>query len=128
MATEALFISQKQLEGWIENGEVSFTNDILCVLATQTTYELKAAVKVLSLIDGSDEMGLLGGIFSIEKLAELGIEHYPSSLIRGETGYECEEGFLACEPVAETPGDASSTDQAELSDTDLLTDFLLKHL
>ena len=92
-----------------------------------------------------DTVGLVGQELTLERVGELGYEHYQDSLIVGETAYQCEEGFLgtleggpaqaaapaavpAAAPVAAPAAKAeSSKDQTE-SDADLLTDFLLKHL
>ena len=55
----------------------------------------------------------------------LGVEHFEGTIIEGDTGYECEEGFKGVEqtPVAAAKGKAEPS-----SDAQLLADFLLKNL
>lgn len=130
-----LFISQSKLEGWIDDGEVTFDDGILTLLAQRRSYRLVPAVQVSLLLDGEDTQSLVGKILALDELAKLGAEHYPRSVLLGETAYECVDGFLGVEPPIATPPSAAvapppaaTVAAAEKSDTELLVDFLLKHL
>ena len=147
---EPLFIPQAKLEASIDKGEATFDDNVLTLVAQKASYRLAPAARVKSLIDGKDAHGLLGRVILIDDLAPLGAEHFPGTIIIGETGYECEEGFVGIEhghvvpapaasaktpalppgPVAPPPEAAAIEAQsaAEKADTDLLADFMLKNM
>jgi hypothetical protein len=136
---EPLFISHTKLEAWIDAGEVTFVDDVLTILAQQRSYTLAPAARVTKLIDGKDTHGLMGRVLAKADIEALGAEHFPGTLILGDTGFECEEGFVgteklaaAAEPVLSLPEHAPQLPAAApaepQSDMDLLADFLLKHL
>ena len=58
------------------------------------SFKLRTAVRFLSVIEGADAHGLIGRVKTDEQLAEMGGEHYGASVIIGDVGYECEEGFI----------------------------------
>jgi hypothetical protein len=127
--SEPLFVNQQKLESWIEEGEVTFEDNVLTILAEQKSYVLAPAVKVLGLLDGEDSAGLVGRTWAVADIEAKGGEHYRDSVILGETAYQCEEGFVGTrtqEPAAAAP--AAQPSGEEQSDADLLTEFLLKHL
>ncbi|MBN1960067.1 MAG: hypothetical protein JW841_03910 [Deltaproteobacteria bacterium] len=139
--SERLFISQSQLEGFVEQGEATFENDILTSLAEQRSHKLAPAVRVLSLIDGQDQLQLIGKIITINELNSLKVEHYTGTIISGDTGYECEEGYVGIlqdEPIfndhikieatPSTESNSPSIFEDDKSDSELLADFLLKNL
>ena len=65
-----------------------------CASAPSMTVRKRTAVRFLSSIEGSDVHGLLGRVKTAQQLAEMGSEHYGASVILGDVGYECEEGFV----------------------------------
>lgn len=168
---DPLFVSQSKLESSIDEGEVTFDDNVLTLLTRKRSYRLAPASRISKLIDGKDENGLLGRVLTETDYDALGAEHYPGTLIIGDTGYECEEGFIGTEhaitvqgpPPPAKPGTgairaappaaharsapppapapkppaplppaaseaAASNDDPSKADTDLLVDFLLKHL
>ncbi len=138
---DRLFIAQSKLEAWIDGGEVTFDDGVLTLLAEKATYKVEPAVRILSLIDGADAHRLLGRTVTLAELQKLGAEHYSGSVILGEVGYECEDGFVGVQerrepevvaapavPLAVTAGRPAEVAEAEASDTDMLVDFLLKNL
>jgi hypothetical protein len=164
---EPLFVSQSKLESWIDAGEVTFEDNLLTLLARKRSYQLAPASRISKIIDGKDDHGLLGRVLTERDYDAVGAEHYPGTLIVGDTGYECEEGFIgtehgitvqgppppakaAAEPIRSappaahvapakarpeatptpTPAPAAVEGGAEATqaDTDMLVDFLLKHL
>jgi hypothetical protein len=89
-----LFISADQMDRWTAEGKVALQDDIMTLPAMNRSFRLRTAVRVLSVVEGVDNHSLIGRVKSEQQLAELGGEHYGSSFIIGDVGYECEEGFL----------------------------------
>jgi hypothetical protein len=89
-----LFISADQMDRWSAEGKVNLTDDIMLLPAMGRSFQLRTAVRFLSVIEGSDAHGLIGRVKTDEQLAEMGGEHYGASVIMGDVGYECEEGFV----------------------------------
>jgi hypothetical protein len=158
---QPVFVSQSQLESWLENKEATFEGGVLSRLSEKASYELEPAVKVRSLIDGTDSRGLIGKTLSALELQAMKAEHFSGTIICGNDGYECEEGFLivlpagtapppvpapapspaprapvapaaAPTPAASAPVAAEPPSTAEgaatQSDSDLLAEFMLKHM
>lgn len=125
---EQFFIDQQKLELLIEEGKVTFQDDVLTILAEQKSYILAAAVKVTGLLDGHDSAGLVGKTLSVAEVTAKGGEHYRDSVILGETAYQCEEGFVGTQAASGDPSPSPPPAGDEQSDADLLTEFLLKHL
>ncbi|MEM6732561.1 MAG: hypothetical protein AAF658_13470 [Myxococcota bacterium] len=128
---DRLFITQTKLEEWIEEGEVLFEGETLTIFQQNTSYKLEAAVKILSVLDGSDSQSWIGKILTGDEIVSAGGEHYRDSVIMGETAYQCEEGFVGLtQAPAELRGRTTISDEPRPkdSDSDMLADFLLKHL
>lgn len=137
--SDALFVTQKQLETWVESGGVTFDNNVLTLSASQVSYVLATAVRITGLLDGEDTQGLLKKrVWRVKALEDLGAEVMQGSVLLGETAYACEDGYLGeqraatsvAAPAKEPAPDAE--EQAEpkddKSELDLLTDFFLKHM
>jgi hypothetical protein len=89
-----LFISADQMDRWTGEGKVSLQDDLMTLPAMGRSFKLRTAVRFLSVIEGGDAHGLVGRVKTDEQLAEMGGEHYGASVIMGDVGYECEEGFI----------------------------------
>jgi hypothetical protein len=89
-----LFISADQMDRWSSEGKVHLEDDVMTLPALGRSFQLQTAVRFLSSIEGSDVHGLLGRVKTAQQLAEMGSEHYGASVILGDVGYECEEGFV----------------------------------
>ena len=89
-----LFISADQMDRWSAEGKVSLQDDIMALPALGRSFRLRTAVRFLSVVEGADSNGLIGRVKTDEQLAEMGGEHYGASVIMGDVGYECEEGFI----------------------------------
>lgn len=89
-----LFISADQMDRWTGEGKVALQDDIMSLPALGRSFKLRTAVRFLTVVEGSDAHGLLGRVKTDEQLGELGAEHYGASVILGDVGYECEEGFV----------------------------------
>jgi len=93
-----LFISADQMDRWSAEGKVTLQDDIMTLPAMGRSFQLRTAVRFLSVIEGADAHGLIGRVKTDEQLAEMSGEHYGASVIMGDVGYECEEGFI-CLPI-----------------------------
>jgi len=89
-----LFISADQMDRWTAEGKVALQDDIMTLPAMGRSFKLRTAVRFLSVIEGADAHGLIGRVKTDEQLAEMSGEHYGASVIMGDVGYECEEGFI----------------------------------
>jgi hypothetical protein len=89
-----LFVSQTQMDKWTTEGKVRLHDDIMMLPAMSRSFKLSSAVHFTKMIDGDDKKKLLGKVKTLAQLTELGAEHYGASVIMGETGYECTEGFV----------------------------------
>jgi hypothetical protein len=89
-----LFISADQMDRWSAEGKVTLQDDVMLLPAMGRSFQLRTAVRFLSVVEGSDAHGLIGRVKTDEQLAEMGGEHYGASVIMGDVGYECEEGFI----------------------------------
>jgi hypothetical protein len=90
-----LFISADQMDRWTAEGKVSLSDDVMTLPALGRSFQLRTAVRFKGVSDATaDTHGLVGRVKTDTQLAELGCEQYGSSVILGEVGYECEEGFI----------------------------------
>jgi len=89
-----LFISQEQMDRWTSEGKVRLQDDVMEVPALGRAFRISSAVHFTAVVDGHDSHELLGRVKTDEQLVELRAEHYGASVIVGEIGYECVEGFL----------------------------------
>jgi hypothetical protein len=89
-----LFISQEQMDRWTQEGKVKLDDDRMQLPALNRSFQLSSAVYFTQMIEGVDSHQLLGRVKSETQLHEMKAEHYGASVIVGEVGYECVEGFL----------------------------------
>jgi hypothetical protein len=89
-----LFISSDQVDRWSAEGKVSLKDDLMMLPALARSFRLRPAVRFVSVVEGEDANDLLGRVKSQDQLSAIGAEHYGASVIVGEIGYECEEGFI----------------------------------
>lgn len=130
------FVSNAKLEEWVEQG-ADFQGDSIA-LPNGTTHSLVPAVRIISLIDGQDTHGLVGQVKLLSDIQNLGGEHFQGTVIVGDDGYECEEGFADPSPPSPAQSSAAATaatDEALSSlsggspdDAEMLADFWLKNL
>lgn len=96
-----LFVSQEQMDSWTTEGRVSLEDDVMNLPALGRAFRLDPAVYFSAMVEGADVRQMLGKVKSLAQLAAMGAEHYTGSVIFGETGYECVDGFLGT-PVEAT--------------------------
>ena len=101
-----LFVSQDQMDRWTSEGKVRLDDDLMLLPALGRSFKLRSAVYFTQVVDGQDAERLIGRVKTEEQLGEMRAEHYGASVIVGEIGYECEEGFVGG-PVEGNVGGAS---------------------
>jgi hypothetical protein len=102
-----LFISQDQMDRWTVDGKVRLEGEIMTLPALGRSFRLSPAVYFTGTVGGADEERLLGRVKTEVQLTEMAAEHYGASVILGEVGYECEEGFLGVPAEGSGVGGAS---------------------
>jgi hypothetical protein len=105
-----LYVSQAQMDQWTSGGKVDLTDDVMNVPAMKRSFKIEGAVRLIKVVGGTDEAKLVGKVKTAVELAALGGEQYGSSVLLGETAYECEEGFVG------VPTDALATSGSGLLD------------
>jgi hypothetical protein len=101
-----LFVSQDQMDHWTSDGKVKLDDDLMLLPALGRSFRLVSAVYFTQVVAGTDADRLIGRVKTEEQLADMRAEHYGASVIVGEIGYECEEGFVGV-PVEGNVGGAS---------------------
>ena len=89
-----LFISQQQMDRWTHEGKVRLDDDVMHLPVLGRSFRLETAVFISKVIDGVDQGGILNRVKTERQLGDLQAEHYGASVIVGEVGYECVEGFV----------------------------------
>jgi len=115
-----LFFSQRILESLINEEKIKLTgNRITIVSKDNPTFELEPAFRFLKTADGRpDPHNFVGQIKCEKDIRAIHGEIYLHSIIYKETAYVVESGFL---------GEKKEL-LDKLTDTELLTRFLLEHL
>ena len=90
-----LFISQTRLDAWTAEERIDVQGDVMTLSADGRSFAIRPAV-LFTRVAGTDDdpHGLLGTVLDQQALADLGADHYMSSVIIGETAYDVTDGFL----------------------------------
>lgn len=128
-----LFLAQGQLDGWLDEGVVDMGNETLIFPDEGAEFPMAAAVRFVSVVDGSDQNKLLGKVKSIDALRMGGAEVSVGAVVLGEAAYEVEEGFMltvpAHAPKVTVPSMAAKpASKASGREADLLAQFILDKL
>lgn len=106
-----VFVTNAMLNSWTDQGKVRLADTTLHLLAEGRTIELTPAVRVVKLIDGSDDPHhLVGKVKTAQQLHAMGAEHYLDSVICGDVGYYVVEGFRGA--LSPGPGAAVAAPKA----------------
>ncbi len=120
MNPNKVFFSQKILDGLITEGKIKLDKNVLTLLSRgNPSFVLEPAYRILKTADnGPDPYGLAGQIRYEKELKAENADIYLDSLIYQNTAYQVEPGFIG-----------EKEDLLDrLSDTELLTKFLLDNL
>ena len=89
------FMAQETLDVWLAEERVSLDGEVLKLLPDGPAFLLTTAVYFQAEVStGEDPHGLVGLVKPHAKLAELGGEHAPGSVVIGDNAYEVRDGFL----------------------------------
>ncbi|HYA86832.1 MAG TPA: hypothetical protein VEI57_07210 [Nitrospirota bacterium] len=115
-----LFFSHPILDTLVAEGRIKLEKNILTLLeGEQPSFELEPAYRFVKTADNSSDPNNLVGRIKYEKeIKEMHAELYMHSVLYRDTAYEVEPGFI---------GEKKELLE-RLSDTDLLTRFLLENL
>lgn len=118
--TKKLFFSQHVLDSLVDEGKIKVEKNILTLLSgDRPSFELEPAYRIVRTADGSQDPNHLVGLIRSERdIQAMGAEGYLNSVIFRDVAYEAEPGFI---------GEQQEL-MDKLSDTDLLTRFLLENL
>jgi hypothetical protein len=91
----AVFIPQKLLDQWSDQGKVSLDGNTLHLVQENRAVELSPAVRFLEVLGGeADPNNLIRKVKTKTQLDEMQAEHYMDSVIMGDVAYQVEEGFM----------------------------------
>jgi len=116
----SMFFSQHILVSLSDEGKIRLEGNIVTILSgDKPSFELEPAFRFIRTADGGpDPHNLIGRIEYEKTLKARNAEIYMNSVIYQETAYEVETGFI---------GEKKELIE-RLSDTDLLSRFLLENL
>ncbi len=90
-----LFISNKRLDSWSDEGRVAVDGDRMTLVEDGRSFAIDPAVRFLKVVGGDeDPHELVGKVKRESELDSMGAEHYVTSVIMGETAYDVQQGFL----------------------------------
>lgn len=110
-----IYVSQALVDRWLVGGRIELDGDLLRLASPPTSLFINPAV-FFERVDGgdADPHQLVGCVKSSQELAQMGAEHYDTSVVLGEQAYTVQPGFIAV-PVGadgtETLLDAGSWQQ-----------------
>jgi len=91
------------MDKWTADGKVKLDDDLMTLPALGRSFKLTTAVHIRAIVEGTDAQKLVNKVKTLTQLGEIGAEHYGASLILGEVGYECVEGFVGVPVEAGAP-------------------------
>ena len=110
-----IYVSQALVDRWLVGGRIELDGDLLRLASPPTSLFINPAV-FFERVDGgdADPHQLVGCVKSSQELAQMGAEHYDTSVVLGDQAYTVQPGFIAV-PVGadgtETLLDAGSWQQ-----------------
>ena len=92
-----IFVSQDTIDRWLGSGGIILDGDMLRFCAGPATEMVISPGVYFDQIEGSeqDPYDILGAVKSSPELAQMGAEHYDTSVILGEFAYTVKPGFIA---------------------------------
>jgi len=129
--TGVLFLSQAQLDTWLNTGLVDMAQETLTVTADNATFPIVPAVHVKSVVDGQDSQKLVGKVKAVEALRMGGAEISLGAVVLGETAYEVDDGFMVTVQLPDRPSarpPSKPTPAKQGGEADLLAQFILNKL
>ena len=81
-------------------------DDLMAIPALGRSFKLYSGVHFTKMVEGMDRHGLVGHVKTDAQLNALGAERCGASVLFGDVGYECVEGFIGV-PIEATSLGAS---------------------
>ena len=89
------YISQEKLDEWLASEKCDFNGDSVTVFESNQQFMVVPAVCFSGVSgDDVDKSNLIGTVRTERDLADMGAEHYLTSVIYDDMAYEVEQGFL----------------------------------
>lgn len=108
-----IYVSQILVDDWLSQGRIALNGDVLEIDAGGTPASLHIHPAVyFEHVDGAeaDPHQVVGCVKTSDELAQMGAEHYDTSVVMGDHAYTVKPGFIAtpigsngAEPSAEDP-------------------------
>ncbi len=92
--SNALFLPQSVLEGWIDQEKVELDGQTLQLIEDSSRYKLEPALHINKVVDGKDTRNLSGKTCTLAELEAVEADCFRNTAVLGETAYEGDEGFL----------------------------------
>ena len=92
--SDALFLSQRTLEAWLDQEKVELDGQTLRLLEDSSHYQLEPALHINVVLDGEDSQKLSGKTCTLAEFEAAKADCFRNSVVLGETAYEGEEGFV----------------------------------
>jgi hypothetical protein len=92
-----VFISQGCVDRWLGLGGIVLEGDLLRFTAVPEPYLFINPSVYFERIDGSDTdpYDIVGAVKTAQELAQMGADHYESSVVLGDFAYTVKPGFIA---------------------------------
>lgn len=91
-----LFVAQSALDRWIDAGGISLDADVMRLSAAPSVaFFVNPAVYFVSIDGGTqDPFDIIGACKTSHELAQMGADHYETSVLIGENSYTVVPGFV----------------------------------
>lgn len=127
MGANRVFFPQEAMDEWVVEERVSIEGDVMTLKPGERRFKLVSALRFLNEVGGGGDANKLAGkAITLDRVTELGGEHYANSVLLGDDAYDVVEGFLGeplQEPVAVATGaDVASATRAATGDMDPVKD------
>ena len=91
-----IYVSQALVDRWLGEGRIELDGDLLRLAGPRTSLFINPAV-YFECVDGgdADPHQIVGCVKSSQELAQMGAEHYDTSVVLGDHAYTVQPGFIA---------------------------------
>ena len=99
-----IFVAKTLVDSWLSTGRVSLERDLLRLSGPQAVDLFINPAVWFERIDGgeADPHDVVGRVKTSQELAQMGADHYESSVVMGDFAYTVRPGFIAT--VVDTRG------------------------
>lgn len=96
-AMPRIFVAQTLVDAWLSSGKVSLERDLLRLSGPPSVDLFINPAVWFEKIDGgdADPHDVVGRVRTSQELAQMGADHYESSVVMGDFAYTVRPGFIA---------------------------------